>query len=209
MPSFVDISGNRYSRLKVLHRVDNDLGNKVCWLCQCDCGNKVVVRSNNLRTAHMKSCGCLRSIVTTKMKTTHGHSGSPIYNTWATMLRRCDNPEQPNYRLYGGRGILVCARWKTFINFLQDMGEKPEGMTIDRIDNNGNYELSNCRWATRKQQNNNNRHNRIVTLNNRKQTLQQWLDELEIPKSTIYSRIYSGRCKSYEEAILMSVEKGL
>ena len=199
MSAFIDIIGCKYGRLTVLRRIQNNL-KRTSWLCLCECGRETVAQGYYLRTGHTKSCGCLRSIVTTKMKTIHGYRHTAIYRVWASMLRRCDNPKQQNYRLYGQRGISVCTRWKNFINFLQDMGERPNGMTIDRIDNDGNYEPRNCRWATHKQQSNNSRHNRIVILNGCKQTLQQWIEELKIPRSTVYSRINRGM--SYEKAIL-------
>ncbi len=202
---FVDITGNKYGRLTVLQRIRKH-PKKTHWLCQCECGNKTVTEGYYLKTGHTASCGCQRSISAINTKTIHGYHDTPTYRTWRAMLNRCNLHSQQNYYLYGGRGIRVCDRWRKFEKFLADMGEKPKGMTIDRVDNDGNYESGNCQWATPKQQSNNSRHNRVVSLFGRRQNLQQWLDELNIPKSTVYSRLYRGTHSTYESAILASLQ---
>lgn len=121
---------------------------------KCFCGNTFLTFKNFVERGHTRSCGCL------KYTGIHGHtkkSKSRTYTTWDNMIQRCKNPKRNFYEYYGGRGIKVCTRWLKFENFLKDMGERPEGTSIDRIDPNGNYELNNCRWATKLQQANNTR----------------------------------------------------
>lgn len=118
------------------------------WLCVCDCGNKTRVSTGDLNKGNSTSCGCLRRERTSEVSLTHGMSKSSTYGTWREMLQRCNNPNNQDFQHYGGRGIEVCGRWKKFENFLEDMGIRPEGLSLDRRNNNGNYELSNCRWAT-------------------------------------------------------------
>jgi len=133
------------------------------WKCLCDCGNFTEVHSQSLRTGNTKSCGCLKIEKATK----HGYVGTPIYRCYNSMKNRCYNINNPSYSDYGGRGIKVCERWKdSFNNFLVDMGERPsKDYSIDRIDNDGNYEPNNCKWSTAKEQN---RNNRQVKLNENK-----------------------------------------
>lgn len=133
----------------------------ILWVCKCDCGNKIIVESTALKNGKTQSCGCLQRKNISDRNMKHGHSSkgklSPTYISWASMLTRCNNENATNYRHYGGRKILVCDRWKVFENFLQDMGERPEKTSIDRINVNGNYEPNNCRWATQLTQNLNKR----------------------------------------------------
>lgn len=149
-----DITGQRFARLTAIERGPNT-GENVQWWCQCDCGNRTLVRASYLRTGHTRSCGCLRREAGERQgpdNIVHGHransSRSPTYHTWLNMIARCDNPSAISYRYYGARGITVCERWRNFENFLADMGERPPGKTIDRKDNDKGYEPGNCRWAT-------------------------------------------------------------
>ena len=178
----------RYGRLLVLHE---DPVVKCKWICQCDCGTVKSIAVSSLRSGRSKSCGCYCSDVLVKIRTTHGQSKTKIYNIWVSMLSRCRNKNFPLYKNYGGRGIKVCERWLIFENFLADMGDKPDGMTIDRINNDGNYEPSNCRWATWIDQANNKRTTRFVVYNGMKLSLAQWARKLNINSDTLKDRLDS------------------
>ena len=147
-----------YGRLWALNPVGKDEYRHTLWQCLCECGNKIVVRAKSLRNGDTRSCGCLHkeTCKTNGERKTHGLTGSPTYISWQAMKRRCLKSQEDNYPRYGGRGIEICDRWlNSFENFLADMGKRPEDLTLDRINNEGNYEPSNCRWATLSEQNSN------------------------------------------------------
>lgn len=147
-----DLTGQRFGRL-VAQEVAGRVRRAAIWLCRCDCGQTTQVHHSNLLQGCSKSCGCLRREVTRANSTTHGQSGrSPEYQSWASMLARVRSTRGRRDTDYRQRGITVCERWHSFENFLADMGPRPAGRSLDRIDNDGNYEPSNCRWATASEQ---------------------------------------------------------
>jgi len=181
--------------LTVLHDTGERKHRKVVWHCRCDCGTEVDVISGNLTSGHTTSCGCYNRERTVETHTTHGMSRRreqhPIYLAWARMIQRCENPNDPAYKNYGARGITVCEEWhdaKVFIEWaLANNWEK--GLSIDRIDNNGNYEPDNCRWATWKEQQRNKRNNHLITFNRKTQTLAEWAEEVGVKRHVLNNRI--------------------
>ncbi len=173
------------------------------WECKCDCGNTCYVRANRLVHGRTKSCGCLRKDSNLKNKTTHGMAHTRIYNAWHSMKARCYNPTNHNYHRYGGRGISVCDEWKdsfeSFYEWATSNGYSDD-LTLDRVDNNGNYCPDNCRWVTTKVQNNNREVSINITYNGKTQNLSQWCKELNLPYMRIYQRLVTYGF-SFEEAI--------
>lgn len=150
---FVDRTGQRFGRLVALARAGTDQNKKVLWRCICDCGKETIATSGSLVTKNTTSCGCYLIEKITK----HGCYKKSSYHTWRAMMRRCHVSTDKDYPLYGGQGIKVCDEWKTYENFAKDMGEPQGDESLDRIDTYGNYEKTNCRWASRSQQQKNKR----------------------------------------------------
>lgn len=186
---FIDLAGKKFGRLSVLSRGPN-AGRHPQWHCRCDCGKETLVHGRHIRSGITKSCGCLGRENVVKSNTKHGRCGQPIYQTWKAMIRRCYGVTGKDYPAYGGRGIFVCSEWRfSFSAFLEDMGERPQGTSLDRIDNDGPYSPDNCRWATPAQQCANKRNNVLVTRNGKTQTAAQWERELGFSRGTIRQRI--------------------
>lgn len=187
----LDLTDQRYGRLLVCRKAAN-VGKSTAWTCRCDCGSEVVVVTNNLRRGTAKSCGCLRRDRCVARSTKHGKAGSSLYMIWAEMVARCSRPTHKRWGDYGGRGIGVCDTWKrSFEAFSIDMGLRPPGHSIERIDNTRGYEPGNCAWVTRVAQANNKRNNRLITHDGRTQTLAMWARETGIPYHTLKSRLQS------------------
>lgn len=167
----LDLTGQRFGRVTALARAAASGGSNTRWRCLCDCGRRFTAQRGNLRRGVTLSCGCMRI----EMQTIHGHASdgdtSRTYVSWRHMIARCTNPRNDSYIDYGGRGIKVCEHWRSFANFLADMGERPPGLTLDRFPNrDGNYEPGNCRWATPKEQIGN-RRTRVQILRDRERVL--------------------------------------
>ncbi len=156
-----DLLNRRYGKLTVVKYNRSYLGNKL-WDCICDCGGYVLARTGHLNSGSVKSCGCIKIEVVTRLGKSHlnltAKSKHPLYKIWSGMWNRCTRPTAHEYKNYGGRGITVCIEWKDFNNFVRDMGPRPSiRHTLDRKDNNGNYNKNNCKWSTWKEQANNRR----------------------------------------------------
>lgn len=188
MSKKVPMIGKRFGRLLVLEEAGR-LGPLLAFSCQCDCGNITVVRGPSLRSKNTISCGCLQKETAGSINKTHGMHQSTEYRIWSNMLSRCTNPNVECYERYGGRGITVSEEWKSFEKFYADMGKRPEGKTLDRIDSNGPYSKENCRWATAAEQNRNTRRTQFVTYNGKTMCLKDWAQELQMPYKTLHKRI--------------------
>lgn len=172
--------GQEYGRLKVERRLKTrSKSGLFLWICKCRCGNKITLDSHQLVTMKYPSCGCINGLV--------DKSG---YRSWASMIQRCYNKNDPAYSYYGGRGISVCERWrKGYVYFLEDMGERPDKHTLDRIDNNGNYQPDNCRWAKIEEQSWNKRHTVKLEYNGEQITLRDLCLKTGLKRSLLYARI--------------------
>lgn len=169
---------------------------KAEYICKY-CGKIFISDVNSVKYGKTRSCGCYRAEKLRRLRLTHGHTVGPVwtrtYRSWSLMRHRTMTPSDSGYHRYGGRGITVCDRWlgkDGFVNFLADMGERPEGMTIDRIDNDGNYEPENCRWATNAEQRRNRKDIRLLTFNGKTQCIADWALELGMDIKTLYARKY-------------------
>lgn len=193
----IDLTGQRFGRLVVGGHSERRSG-RVMWACLCDCGEKMVAQQNNLRSGNTTSCGCAHR--------RHGHSipgnHSPTYNSWQNMISRVDGQRgAETTKNYSGRGIGICGRWRAFDLFLKDMGARPDGTTLDRIDNDRGYECGvcqtcidagrkmNCRWATRKDQQRNRRTNVLLTLNGDTACFTEWCERIGIRGTSLTKRI--------------------
>lgn len=202
----IDLTGQRFGRLVVIEKAPRDGTHSTKWVCKCDCGNIAIVRGEYMKNGTTKSCGCYNEDVRSMKHYIHGLTQHPIWRTYHHILSRCYNERVPKYNLYGGRGIVMCDEWKndfmSFYNWSILNGWKP-GLSIDRIDNDGNYCPENCRWADDLTQQNNRGNNKNLTYNGKTQTMSQWAREFNMSISTLYYRIKHGW--SVEDALLTPV----
>lgn len=187
-----DIAGQRFNYLTAVRRVGATSNHISIWECFCDCGTTSRVMITALRAGTIKSCGCQRRTLLSESHKIHGMEGTATYRTWNSMLARCTNPSQRSYPKYGGRGITVCDSWRNFANFYKDMGKRPAGKTLDRIDNERGYEPSNCRWATPAEQQRNRRITVRITYGGLSLTRKEWADRLGVPVHRIKNRHKAG-----------------
>ena len=184
-----NLQGFRFGSLTVLQLGEKQRPmNGAWWLCLCDCGTQKNIPATDMVQGKINSCGCEHAERIGNANITHGKSKSRTYKLWMAMRNRCDRINQD----YSCRGIVYDERWKSFENFLEDMGEAPENLSLDRIDCNGNYHKANCRWATREQQANNTRANVFLEYGGKKQTVAQWAKELGMKTDKLRSRLRYG-----------------
>lgn len=193
----IDITDQKFGRLTALGPIGYNKNQGVVWLCRCECGNVKEIHSGNLRSGVTKSCGCwMRELVGLRFAT-HGNTAHPLYGTWVKMIDRCDNPKVKHYANYGGRGIFVCDEWHSsfdvfceYVSSLLNYGMS--GYSLDRIDNDGNYEPCNVRWATDMEQARNSRHAHLIEFCGKIQCVTAWSEETGIPRGTLNSRLFQG-----------------
>lgn len=194
MARLKDMTNYEFNGCVVLKRAEN-IGKNVCWLCKCYCGNNFVVRATDIRTGNTKSCGCLNKKLAGDRARKHGNRNSRLYNIWNNMKMRCSNINSINYKNYGGRGIKVCEEWneyfESFYYWAMNSGYNVN-LTLDRIDNNKDYNPNNCRWIDYKRQGNNKRNNHILEYKNKKHSIAEWSDITGIPYDALWSRIKKG-----------------
>lgn len=186
----IEMIGKKFGRLMVLELKSTK--SPYYWLCKCDCGVEKLVSETNLKYGNSLSCGCLAKELIHKRFFKYDTKNNSTYNSWRGMLERCNYPKHISYERYGGRGIKVCDSWYNFDNFLKDMGTKPKGYQLDRINNSGNYEPSNCRWANLIDQGRNKRNNSFLVYNGETKTIAEWSRICNISPDLIQSRIKSG-----------------
>lgn len=201
MGTLIDLTGKQFGRLHVICRVGRDKHRHVMWKCRCDCGQICFVAGDNIKCGNTKSCGCLSKELSSrrgKKQKTHGMTNSRLYNIYNGVKERCYNKNCPSYKNYGGRGIIMCDEWldkdNGFVNFRNWSIQNGyiDKLTIDRINNNGNYEPNNCRWVTRKEQQNNRRCNTLLTYKGETKSIAQWSEQLGVNHMTLRGRLARG-----------------
>lgn len=207
----MDLTGATFDRLTVIGRAPDEprFHGGAGWHCRCDCGVTLNVPAASLRCGDTRSCGCRKLEIATARLSTHRQTGTPEYRAWQAMKARCGRPQIHNYARYGGRGIVVCARWvNDFAAFIEDMGSRPsDGHSLDRIDNDGPYAPDNCRWATAGQQQRNRRDNVLVTHRGETRTVSEWERLVGLPVGCLKQRL--GRLKwPIERAMTEPVKVG-
>lgn len=189
----MELKDKFFGRWQVIRQA-HSRGKHPYWDCRCLCGNSRAVNQSSLMSGLSTSCGCYSreaSRAVGKANITHGMSGTPTYQIWQGIVQRCTVKTNPNYQFYGGAGVKLDSRWLVFENFLTDMGEKPEGKSIDRRKGTEGYSADNCRWATKKEQQRNLKNNLIVKFNGTSKLLIEWCEELGLAYQTIHSRLFN------------------
>lgn len=193
-----DLTGQKFGKWTVLEFSHVAPRGRAVWLCRCECGTERKVYAYNLNSGASTSCWCSKNI--------HGMAGKPIYKAWVQMKQRCYNPHDPQFHNYGARGIAVCNSWReSFAAFLADMGERPIGTTLDRIDNDGPYAPDNCRWATDREQCRNTRQNHVIEHDGQSHTVIEWSEISGLAQHVIRSRLRLGW--SIEDALTRPVRQ--
>lgn len=205
-----DLSGKVFGKLTVLRRVSNIYGKSGTWVCQCECGKTTELATGRLTSGHTKSCGCLKAeAARSRAKHNAAANGKMTneYRVWIEMKQRCYNPNCNRFYTHGARGITVCEKWRdSFVAFMEDMRPRPEGLALERRDNDGNYTPENCYWATRTEQARNRQNTVRATLNGETKPVSQWCEELDLPYKTVMARI--NQCGwSKEKALTTPVRK--
>ncbi len=190
------IIGLKQNRLTITSLGGMNGSDRMC-VAKCDCGTEVVSRAKHIIKGRTKSCGCLQKEKIGDLKRSHSKSGSRIHRIWLGMISRCTHSTATGWKNYGGRGIRVCKSWNSFENFLSDMGEPQSNQTIERINTNGDYCPSNCRWATMDEQRRNKRNNRVITANGKTMILSDWANEIGVTVSALWKRLNRGGSIEY------------
>lgn len=211
MKNVLQLIGQKFGRLKVVKRVENAKAGQSQWLCKCDCGNEIIVKGVSLKCGNTTSCGCYKhecDVNKGKSKKVHGMCNTKLYYVYRAMKSRCNNPKVKEFHYYGGRGIKLCKEWEenfvSFYNWAIQNGYK-EGLSIDRIDTNGDYEPTNCRWVSKYVQSNNTRQNRRIEFEGEIHTLAEWARIFDKPYKTIHKRLKDGW--NIEKAFKMPVRR--
>ena len=206
----LNLTGKRFGKLVAIKTIEKNKNGEYLWQCKCDCGNEIIANVGNLKNGHTKSCGCLR-VDRCKMNfTKHGLERTRLYGIWSYMRLRCYDEKSISYHRYGGRGITICDEWKNDVKAFYDWATAngyKDSLTIDRIDNDGNYCPENCRWATVKEQASNRRSNILVTHNGKTKTMKEWAHEVGIPYKVVWARMQKLGW-SAERALTEPVKKG-
>lgn len=192
MPKVREMIGKVFGRLTPILECGQNSSKQYRYLCVCDCGESKVVTGSLLAQGKVLSCGCLKREMMVARNTKHNGCGTSTYETWQGMKSRCTNKSQAAYANYGGRGIGFDPAWADFAAFVADMGERPDGCTLERIDNDKGYSKDNCKWATNAEQSRNTRQNVNLTFNGKTQCMTDWANELSIPYPTIQDRVRRG-----------------
>lgn len=189
-----DLTDETFGLLTAVAYAGTSATHRTLWDCVCECGEKVTVRAERLRSGYTKSCGCLSKRRMATLNRTHGQSKTPLYRVWRGMIQRCEDAKHPSFPDYGGRGITICAKWRnSFEAFARDMAPGYRaGLSIDRIDNSLGYFPGNCRWATPTQQNRNRRFNRLITFRGETRCLTEWAELIGVKPTTLSQRLNRG-----------------